>query len=40
VKSIDSVFSDEKAQELILTENINGIETKRVQTTAFKFNHD
>lgn len=40
VKSIDSVFSDKKAQELILTENINGIETKRVQTTAFKFNHD
>lgn len=40
VKSIDSVFSDEKAQALILTEKINGLETKRVQTTAFKFNHD
>jgi crotonobetainyl-CoA:carnitine CoA-transferase CaiB-like acyl-CoA transferase len=40
VKSIDSVFSDKKAQELILTEKINGLETKRVQTTAFKFNHD
>jgi hypothetical protein len=40
VKSIDTVFSDEKAQALILTEKINGIETKRVQTTAFKFNHD
>ncbi len=40
VKSIDSVFSDEKAQALILTERINGLETKRVQTTAFKINHD
>lgn len=40
VRSIDAVFSDEKAQALILTEKINGIETKRVQTTAFKFNHD
>lgn len=40
VKSIDSVFSDEKAQDLILTEEINGLETKRVKSTAFKFNHD
>ena len=40
VKSIDAVFSDQSAQSLILTEKINGLETKRVQTTAFKFNHD
>jgi crotonobetainyl-CoA:carnitine CoA-transferase CaiB-like acyl-CoA transferase len=40
IKSIDTVFSDEKAQAMILTEKINGLETKRVQTTAFKFNHD
>ena len=40
VKSIDAVFSDQSAQSLILEENINGINTKRVRTTAFKFPHD
>jgi crotonobetainyl-CoA:carnitine CoA-transferase CaiB-like acyl-CoA transferase len=40
VKSLDEVFSDEKAQNLVLTETIDGIETKRVQSVAFKLSDD
>jgi crotonobetainyl-CoA:carnitine CoA-transferase CaiB-like acyl-CoA transferase len=40
VKSLDEVFNDEKAQNLVLTEMIDGIETKRVQSVAFKLSDD
>jgi crotonobetainyl-CoA:carnitine CoA-transferase CaiB-like acyl-CoA transferase len=36
INSIDEVFENEEAQKLILTENIDGVETKRVKTVVFK----
>lgn len=36
INSIDEVFENEDTQELILTENIDGKETKRVKTVVFK----
>jgi crotonobetainyl-CoA:carnitine CoA-transferase CaiB-like acyl-CoA transferase len=36
INSIDEVFKNKDAQKLILTENIDGIETKRVKTVVFK----
>lgn len=40
VKSLDEVFAEQQAQNLVLTEKIEGIETKRVQSIAFKLNDD
>jgi crotonobetainyl-CoA:carnitine CoA-transferase CaiB-like acyl-CoA transferase len=36
VKSLDEVFKEEQAQNLVRTENIDGIATKRVTSIAFK----
>lgn len=36
VNDINHVFEDEKAQKLILKENINGVNTKRIKTAVFK----
>ncbi len=36
INSIDEVFENEDAQKLILSETIDGIETKRVKTVVFK----
>tara|TARA_B100000508_G_scaffold140609_1_gene142350 strand:+ start:43563 stop:44645 length:1083 start_codon:yes stop_codon:yes gene_type:complete len=36
VKDLKAVFNDQKAQDLIRKETIDGIETKRVSTIAFK----
>ncbi len=36
INSIDEVFENKKAQDLILTETIDGINTKRVKTVVFK----
>lgn len=38
VKTLDEVFDEEHAQNLVLTEEIDGLETKRVSTIAFKLN--
>lgn len=40
VKALDEVFQADEAQYLVLTEEISGRITKRVRTTAFKFNND
>ncbi|MFM1947472.1 MAG: hypothetical protein RL207_1755 [Bacteroidota bacterium] len=40
VKALDEVFQADEAQSLVLTEEISGRITKRVRTTAFKFNND
>lgn len=36
IKTIDKVFEDESAKDLILEEEIDGISTKRVKTAVFK----
>ena len=36
INNLEEVFDDQKAQELILHENIEGVETKRVKTAIFK----
>ncbi|MEN9987463.1 MAG: hypothetical protein RLZZ585_502 [Bacteroidota bacterium] len=40
VKTLDEVFQADEAQSLVLNEEISGRITKRVRTTAFKFNND
>jgi crotonobetainyl-CoA:carnitine CoA-transferase CaiB-like acyl-CoA transferase len=40
VKTLDEVFMDEKARNLVLSETIEGIDTKRVQSIAFKLKDD
>lgn len=40
VKTLDEVFNEERAQNLVLSENIDGVDTKRVQSIAFKMNDD
>ena len=40
VKSIDEVFASTEAKTLVLSEEIDGQETKRVRTTAFQIRHD
>jgi crotonobetainyl-CoA:carnitine CoA-transferase CaiB-like acyl-CoA transferase len=40
VKTLDEVFMDEKARNLVLSETIDGVDTKRVQSIAFKLSDD
>jgi hypothetical protein len=40
VKTLDEVFNEEKARNLVLSETIDGIDTKRVQSIAFKLTDD
>ncbi len=40
VKSLDEVFAEQKAQNLVLSEKIDGLETKRVRSIAFNFQDD
>ncbi|MBL1278671.1 MAG: CoA transferase [Fluviicola sp.] len=38
VKNLDEVFSEKAAQELVLEESIDGVETKRIKSVIFKEN--
>ena len=40
VKTMDMVFSQQETSSLILSEEINHIQTRRVRTTAFTIKHD
>jgi crotonobetainyl-CoA:carnitine CoA-transferase CaiB-like acyl-CoA transferase len=40
VKTLDEVFNEENAQNLVLSEKIDGVDTKRVQSIAFKLTDD
>jgi crotonobetainyl-CoA:carnitine CoA-transferase CaiB-like acyl-CoA transferase len=40
IKSLEEVFNEEKAQNLVLSEKIDEVDTKRVQSIAFKLTDD
>lgn len=37
IKSMDEVFNNESAEDMILHENVNGLDTKRVKSLVFKY---